>query len=154
MAKHLRAWSAVAATTAAAAAIVAVPGSAQAGNYTVNNCPSGYVCAYNGSNLSRTIVSKSSGSWTGTGYQIKSLFNNGKAYAGADHIRYTGTIYYTDGSFANVTGCLHYNTGSSSPSSGSYVNFPGEATKISTAKWGGECNSNEPVRKIGPRFYP
>ncbi|MER7173548.1 peptidase inhibitor family I36 protein [Streptomyces mesophilus] len=150
MAKHLRAWTAAAATTAAAAALVAVPGTAQAGNSTVKGCPSGYVCAYDGTGLSGSIVRKTEGSWTATGYKVKSLFNNGRAQTGADHIRYKGIISYGDGWYATVKGCLHYSTGSAADA-GSYASFPYKA-RISTATWGGECGSGEETREIGQRF--
>lgn len=61
-------------------------------------------------------------------YRGLAIFNNGKRYPGADHIRYK-----VRGDGSRKKGCLHY-----PPDSKTWVKIPGSAT-LKYAKWGGEC---------------
>ncbi len=151
MAKLLRMWTAAAATTAAAAAIVVVPGTAQAGD-SYRSCNSGAVCAYSGTSMGGSIVRERQGYWgdSGTGFKVKSLFNNGNNYGEKDHIRYRGVVDLGGGWYQSVKGCLHYSTGAS-PDSNSYTSFS-TRTSISKAAWGKECASGEGTQERGPRF--
>ncbi|MBM9619833.1 hypothetical protein ACFU9F_20110 [Streptomyces zhihengii] len=140
------------AVTAALGAVFAVAGTAHAGDDTHNGCAPGYVCAFNGTNLTDGIDKRTAGTWSGTSGDVRSMLNNGMQDVGADHIRYAGWVNYGDGTYRSVKGCLHFDENASGLTSGSWTNFPA-TTRINSAKWGGECSSGERPMELGPKVY-
>ncbi|MEV4679448.1 hypothetical protein [Streptomyces kurssanovii] len=140
------------ATTAALGAVLAVAGNAHAGDDSHNGCAPGYVCAFNGTNLSDGIDKKADGTWSGSSGNVRSLLNNGMSDPGADHIRYSGWVNYGNGTYRSVKGCLHFDENAAGLTAGSWLNFPA-TTRISSAAWGGECGAGEPTMTLGRPVY-
>ncbi|WP_306317434.1 MULTISPECIES: peptidase inhibitor family I36 protein [unclassified Streptomyces] len=105
-------------------------GPAEPGARSKADCPRGYVCVWNNTSFSGKPKWKSKGNL----YDLKSskgvsIFNNGWASPGADHIRFKYT--WPHGSYG--VGCLHY------PPDGDTTTQIGEKGTLNYAKWGGEC---------------
>ena len=104
-------------------------GAADLGVRAKADCPRGYVCVWNNTSFSGSPKWKSKGNlYNLTSSKGVSIFNNGVASPGADHIRFK----YTWPHDSYGTGCLHY------PPDRSTTQI-GEAGTLNYAKWGGEC---------------
>lgn len=118
---------AVLASAAAFAGVVATAPTASA-EPNPPGCGKGNFCAYTGQNQTGTLVVRSPGNWSGSA-AVRSVFNNGVVYPGADHIQLTWT--YNGNTWSR---CLHYN-----PGPGQYkINFV-SGVVIKSATWRGEC---------------
>jgi hypothetical protein len=94
-----------------------------------DTCARGEVCVYRGD----TLIASSEGNLSGTygpWAEGGTVRNNGYAYPGADHIRYT----VTRANGTSYTVCLHY-PGDDTPTTGS-IPPNGRASNI---RWGGDC---------------
>ena len=76
----------------AAAAFTAVLATAPSASAEANppGCGKEYFCAYSGENQTGQLVLKTKGNWSGN-VAIRSVFNNGVAFPGADHVDVTYT---------------------------------------------------------------
>ncbi|MEG3630816.1 hypothetical protein [Streptomyces poriticola] len=115
------------ATAAAFAGVIATAPSASA-EPNPPGCGKGYFCAYSGYDQSGRLLLRTAGNWSGTIYNVRSTFNNGYAYPGADHIDQTYT--YRGNTY---TKCLHYN-----PGPGQYKANWADIT-LKNVRWRGEC---------------
>ncbi|MGI3204226.1 hypothetical protein ACRJ4W_50910 [Streptomyces sp. GLT-R25] len=86
-------------------------------------------CAYSGENQTGQLVLKTKGNWSGN-VAIRSVFNNGVAFPGADHVDVT----YTSPGGGGETACLHYN-----PGPGAYKVNAVAGVHITKVVWRGEC---------------
>ncbi|WP_156724604.1 peptidase inhibitor family I36 protein [Streptomyces apocyni] len=115
------------AATGALAATISFSGTAAAGETgTTAACPKGAFCMYTGQNQTGTMYARYS-NWSGTLYNIKSVYNNGHPQPGYDHVNFTwkyqGRTY---------TKCFHY------PFDTPYkLNYVGVTAK--KVVWRGEC---------------
>ncbi|MET9862370.1 peptidase inhibitor family I36 protein [Streptomyces smyrnaeus] len=96
------------------------------------SCPPKYVCVWDNNSFSGKPKWKSEGDLNKDMRSQNgiSIFNNGRAYPGKDHIRY----YYRMWSGEYARGCLHYP--GDSPST--VVTWDKPVT-LEYARWGGEC---------------
>jgi hypothetical protein len=93
-------------------------------------CPRGSFCAYWGPNQTGPLLLADDGNWSGQIAGVESVFNNGTAWPGADHIQ---LAYRERG--VNKSVCIHYN-----PGPGAYkMNFAFPGVTITSARWRGEC---------------
>lgn len=91
-------------------------------------CNRGAFCAYRGMDQTGTLLLETQGNWSGSISGVRSVFNNGVPWPGADHIQLDWNF---NGS--RWTECIHYN-----PGPGEYkINFVG--VQIVRARWRGEC---------------
>ncbi|GAA0477029.1 peptidase inhibitor family I36 protein [Streptomyces stramineus] len=109
-----------------AAGVVMAPSASAA----KGDCPREYVCVWNNTSFDGAPAWKSKGNL----YNLKSsagmsIFNNGTAYPGGDHIRWRAT--WSSGQTSS--GCLHY-----PPDAGNSFILYGDVT-LNSAVWGGEC---------------
>ncbi|MFJ8936525.1 peptidase inhibitor family I36 protein [Streptomyces sp. NPDC102365] len=120
-----------AATLATAAAMLGVIASAPTASAEANppGCPKGYFCAYSGPDQTGTLVLKTAGNWSGQ-VGFRSVFNNGYAFPGADHVDMT-YVYEGD---STVTSCFHYN-----PGPGQYKWTAPYTEVVYGVRWRGEC---------------
>ncbi|WP_328906526.1 peptidase inhibitor family I36 protein [Streptomyces sp. NBC_00234] len=94
-----------------------------------SDCPRGYVCVWNNTSFSGPPTWKSQGNlYSKSSAAGISIFNNGVADPGADHIWWKAT--WANGQKSN--GCLHY-----PPDGSSFVLYG--SVKLDSAVWGGEC---------------
>ena len=117
-------------TVSAATAASASSGPAPTGKA---SCPPKYVCVWDNNTFSGKPALKSQGNITRTlksGDGI-SIFNNGRAYPGKDHIYYK--YYYPSGG-GMQRGCLHYPGDSPSTHRSATARVVFESVR-----WGGEC---------------
>jgi peptidase inhibitor family I36 len=91
-------------------------------------CGKGYFCAYSGPNQTGRLVLKVAGNWSGN-LGVGSIFNNGVAFPGADHVDVTS---YLGGQPS--TDCFHYN-----PGPGKYKANGEAGITITRVVWRGEC---------------
>ncbi|MER5887591.1 peptidase inhibitor family I36 protein [Streptomyces sp. NPDC001941] len=118
---------ATAAVTAAFAAVFATAPTASA-EPSPPGCPRGNFCAYSGGGQSGALLLKTAGNWSGRIDEVRSVFNNGVRYPGADHVQ---ARWQYNGS--NWERCVHYN-----PGPGEYkIDFVG--VTLTGATWRGEC---------------
>jgi hypothetical protein len=98
------------------------------------NCPREYFCAYSGTNQSGSLLLRTAGNWSGSIGGVRSVFNNGVPWPGADHVQLTYRLSSGPVQGSIRTRCIHYN-----PGPGQYkVNF--DATQlILRVVWRGEC---------------
>ncbi|MFE7894691.1 peptidase inhibitor family I36 protein [Streptomyces sp. NPDC057412] len=115
------------AVAAAFAGVLAVAPSASA-EPDPAGCGKGYFCAYSGAGQSGRLVLKVAGNWSGN-LAVGSVFNNGVAYPGADHVDVTS---YVGGQPS--TDCFHYN-----PGPGRYKANAEAWLTITRVVWRGEC---------------
>ncbi|MFI6277410.1 peptidase inhibitor family I36 protein [Streptomyces sp. NPDC050988] len=115
----------------AAAAFTAVLATAPSASAEPNppGCGKEYFCAYSGENQTGRLVLKTKGNWSGN-VAIRSVFNNGVAFPGADHVDVT----YTSPGGGGETACLHYN-----PGPGAYKVNAAAGVHITKVVWRGEC---------------
>ncbi|MEU9786497.1 peptidase inhibitor family I36 protein [Streptomyces phaeochromogenes] len=115
----------------AAAAFTAVLATAPSASAEANppGCGKEYFCAYSGENQTGQLVLKTKGNWSGN-VAIRSVFNNGVAFPGADHVDVT----YTSPGGGGETACLHYN-----PGPGAYKVNAVAGVHITKVVWRGEC---------------
>jgi hypothetical protein len=120
-----------AATIATAAAMLGVIASATTASAEPNppGCPKGYFCAYSGPDQTGSLVLKTAGNWSGQ-VRFQSIFNNGYAFPGADHVDMT---YWYEGD-GNATSCIHYN-----PGPGLYKWTAPYTEVLYSVRWRGEC---------------
>ncbi|MFD7713833.1 hypothetical protein ACFV6E_21070 [Streptomyces sp. NPDC059785] len=115
------------AALAALAGSVAVttPASAEVNHPT---CPKGAFCAYSEFDQGGTLLLATKGNWSGAVHNVKSTFNNGYRYPGADHVQlgYTWVEW-------NYSTCIHY-----APGPGEYATNWAPIT-ITSVTWRGEC---------------
>jgi hypothetical protein len=115
------------AVAAAFAGVLAVAPSASA-EPNPAGCGKGYFCAYSGANQSGRLLLRVAGNWSGN-LAVGSIFNNGVAYPGADHVDVTS---YLGGQPS--TDCFHYN-----PGPGKYKANAEAGLTITRVVWRGEC---------------
>ncbi|MEU3983456.1 peptidase inhibitor family I36 protein [Streptomyces sp. NPDC026672] len=115
---------------AAAAAFAGVLATAPSASAEANppGCDKGYFCVYSGENQTGQLVMRTAGNWTGN-VSIRSAFNNGVPFPGADHVDVTYTV-----SGGTETSCLHYN-----PGPGGYKVNAVAGTRVVKVVWRGEC---------------
>lgn len=117
---------------ATSAAVIATIGLSPAPAYAEANppnCPKGYFCMYSGQNQTGTLLARTLNNWSGFQEGVQSIFNNGSACSGCDHVYVLH--YYVQ---RNETVCLHFN-----PGPGRYkLNWAGGAI-VKGVEWGGEC---------------
>ncbi|MGD9483061.1 peptidase inhibitor family I36 protein [Streptomyces sp. TRM70308] len=90
-------------------------------------CPKGYFCAWSGPDQTGSLMLKTAGDWSGS-VAFRSVFNNGYAYPGADHVDFT---YWYEGT---ATSCYHYN-----PGPGTYKWTAYRSLAALKVEWRGEC---------------
>ncbi|WP_431983753.1 peptidase inhibitor family I36 protein [Streptomyces qinglanensis] len=90
-------------------------------------CPKGYFCAWSGPDQTGSLVLRTAGNWSGS-VAFRSVFNNGYAYPGADHVDMT---YWYEGT---ATSCFHYN-----PGPGQYKWTAYRTLVVQKVVWRGEC---------------
>ncbi|KIF70573.1 hypothetical protein HY68_21470 [Streptomyces sp. AcH 505] len=115
---------------AVAAAFVGVLATAPTASAEANpaGCPKQYFCAYSGEGESGRLLLKTAGNWSGNIPGVKSFFNNGVKFAGADHVQ--ASWNYNGSSWGN---CFHYN-----PGPGEYkADF--DSITLTKVVWRGEC---------------
>ncbi|NJP92418.1 hypothetical protein HCN51_23600 [Nonomuraea sp. FMUSA5-5] len=102
------------------------PATAQTATAAAWECPGGYVCFYGSQNgVDKICQTAVSGAFTCNG--VRSLFNNGFAAPGLDHV----DLYGPSGGYF---GCFHYGW-----AEGRYNVATGFAINIARVQWRGEC---------------
>ncbi|MFE2643564.1 MULTISPECIES: peptidase inhibitor family I36 protein [Streptomyces] len=124
--KRLTALGAGAVATAFAGVLAVAPTASAEANPA--GCGKGYFCAYSGADQSGRLVLRVAGNWSGN-LAVGSIFNNGVAYPGADHVDVTS---YLNGQPS--TDCFHYN-----PGPGRYKANAEAGLTITRVVWRGEC---------------
>lgn len=119
-------------TTAVMVATIGLTPAAANAEPSPPDCPPGNFCAYSGPDQTGTLLLKVGSNWTGWVPGVRSVFNNGTYWPGADHVSF-GYYDPVTGTYRSVS-CLHYN-----PGPGDYkVNFSWAMTAVSVT-WRGEC---------------
>jgi hypothetical protein len=117
-------------TTSAAFAGIMVGAPAASAEPDPPGCPKGYFCVYSGQHQTGQLVMKTAGNWTGNAVG-QSVFNNGYAYPGYDHVQFDWV--YTSGTGGN-SWCFHYN-----PGPDIYKNSWTYPISVKQVVWRGEC---------------
>jgi len=126
--------AAMAGLAGAASLVLNAPGASAEPNPA--GCEKGYFCIWSGQNQTGTRLVHAAGNWSGS-VTGRSVFNNGVAFPGADHIQLDWTY-----NGLNWTECFHYNTPSTpSSSNGHKDNWVG--VQFTRAVWRGECGPGE-----------
>ncbi|MDF3140567.1 MULTISPECIES: peptidase inhibitor family I36 protein [unclassified Streptomyces] len=91
-------------------------------------CAKGNFCAYSGANQTGRLLLAVEGNWSGN-LAVGSIFNNGVAFPGADHVDVTSFL-----GGQPSTDCFHYN-----PGPGRYKANAEPGLTITRVVWRGEC---------------
>ena len=124
--KRLTALGAGVVATAFAGVLAVAPTASAEAN--PPGCGTGYFCAYSGADQSGRLLLRVAGNWSGN-LAVGSIFNNGVAYPGADHVDVTS---YLNGQPS--TDCFHYH-----PGPGRYKANAEAGLRITRVVWRGEC---------------
>jgi hypothetical protein len=91
-------------------------------------CDPGAFCAYSGQNVNGRLLLERQGNWSGSLSGVGSVYNNGVAFPGADHVY----VRYFIGNLLGTL-CLHYNPGPG------HRFFFSPSARLVSATWGPEC---------------
>jgi hypothetical protein len=97
------------------------------------DCNAGAFCGYAGVNYTGALLLETQGNWSGKRAGVRSVYNNGVQWLGADHVQLT----WEQGGEC-WTRCFHYNPGPGHKQ----PNF-GSAVQLTSVRWRGECAAGE-----------